>query len=98
GEPRRSEVAARRRAYVEAALATLRAVDPHGRPGDELLSAANLLLGMLNGIATRPFVRSRDDARALAARVGALFLYGFLDHAADGSAAGVPRTEARHDA
>ena len=48
-------------------------------PEDELLSATNLLLGMLNGIATRPFLRSPEDARALAAEVGALFLYGFLE-------------------
>jgi hypothetical protein len=34
---------------------------------------------MLNGIATRPFLRSADDARALAAEVGALFLHGFLE-------------------
>jgi hypothetical protein len=39
---------------------------------------------MLNGIATRPFVRSSDDARALAAEVGALFLYGFLERAGGG--------------
>ena len=36
---------------------------------------------MLNGIATRPFLRSRQDARALASEVGALFLYGFLEAA-----------------
>ncbi|MBI4629821.1 MAG: TetR family transcriptional regulator [Candidatus Rokubacteria bacterium] len=86
-EPRRSDVAAKRGDYVQRGLAVLRELDPHGRSGDELLSATNLLLGMLNGIATRPFVRSRDDARALAAQVGSLFLYGFLEPA-----------EARHDA
>jgi hypothetical protein len=36
---------------------------------------------MLNGIATRPFLRSADDARVLAAEVGALFLHGFLERA-----------------
>jgi hypothetical protein len=43
---------------------------------------------MLNGIATRPFVRSGDDARALATEVASLFLYGFLER--DAPTAGVP--------
>lgn len=81
-EPRRSEIAAKRQTYVHRALGILRELDPHGRSGDELLSAANLLLGMLNGIARRPFLTSSDDARALAGEVGALFLYGFLERAA----------------
>jgi AcrR family transcriptional regulator len=85
-EPRRAEVAAKRHAYVERALRILRELDPRHRSGDELLSATNLLLGMLNGIARRPFVRSSDDARALAGTVGALFLYGFLERAGDGGA------------
>ncbi|MEK7714739.1 MAG: TetR/AcrR family transcriptional regulator [candidate division NC10 bacterium] len=80
-EPRRSEIAAKRGEYLQRGLAVLRELDPNGRSGDELLSATNLLLGMLNGIATRPFLRSREDARSLAARVGALFLYGFLEPA-----------------
>lgn len=83
GEPRRSEIAAKRRAYLERGLAVLHELDPHGRSGDELLSATNLLLGMLNGIATRPFLRSQEDSRALAAEVAALFLYGFLERSAD---------------
>jgi AcrR family transcriptional regulator len=78
-EPRRSEIAAKRQSYPQRGFAILRELDPHGRSGDELLSATNLLLGMLNGIATRPFLRSSDDARRLAAEVGALFLYGFLE-------------------
>lgn len=86
-EPRRSEIAAERGEYLQRGLAILRQLDPHGRSGDELLSATNLLLGMLNGIATRPFVRSREDARTLAGEVGALFLYGFLEHSAEPSAA-----------
>ena len=77
--PRRDEISAKRRSYLTRGLAVLRELAPHGRSGDELLSATNLLLGMLNGIATRPFVRSPEDARALAAEVGALFLYGFLE-------------------
>lgn len=81
-EPQRSEVAAKRQAYLHRGLAVLKELDPHRRSQDELLSATNLLLGMLNGIATRPFLRSAEDARALAAEVGALFLYGFLEHAA----------------
>ena len=77
--PRRDETTAKRQSYLTRGLAVLRELDPHQRSGDELLSATNLLLGMLNGIATRPFLRSRDDARALASEVGALFLYGFLE-------------------
>lgn len=78
-EPRRSEIAARRQAYLQRGLAVLGDLDPHRRSDAALFSATNLLLGMLNGIATRPFLRSADDARVLAAEVGALFLYGFLD-------------------
>ena len=78
-EPRRSEIAAKRQAYLRRGLAVLRELDPHGRSDSELFSATNLLLGMLNGIATRPFLRSAEDARALAPQVGALFLYGFLE-------------------
>jgi len=78
-EPRRGEIAAKRQAYLQRGLAVLRDLDPHRRSATELFSATNLLLGMLNGIATRPFLRSADDARALAAQVGALFLYGFLE-------------------
>lgn len=78
-EPRRAEIAARRQAYLERGLAVLRDLDPHGRSDAELFSATNLLLGMLNGIATRPFLRSAADARALAAEVGTLFLHGFLE-------------------
>lgn len=79
-EPRRGEIAARRQAYLQRGLAVLRELDPHGRSDSELFSATNLLLGMLNGIATRPFLRSVDDARVLASEVGALFLHGFLEH------------------
>jgi AcrR family transcriptional regulator len=78
-EPRRAEIAARRQAYLQRGLAVLRELDPHGRSDAELFSATNLLLGMLNGIATRPFLRSAEDARALAVEVGALFLHGFLE-------------------
>jgi AcrR family transcriptional regulator len=86
-EPRRGEIAAKRHAYVQRALRILQELDPHHRSGDELLSATNLLLGMLNGIARRPFLTSSDDARVLAGTVGALFLYGFLERA---GGAGVP--------
>jgi AcrR family transcriptional regulator len=77
--PQRDEIAVKRQSYLTRGLAILRELDPHGRSGDELLSATNLLLGMLNGIATRPFLRSPEDARTLAPEVGALFLYGFLE-------------------
>ena len=78
-EPRRGEIAARRGEYLQRGLAVLRELDRYGRSGDELLSATNLLLGMLNGIATRPFLRSRESAQALAGEVSALFLHGFLE-------------------
>jgi len=81
-EPRRSEIAVKRQAYLQRGLVVLRDLDPHRRSESELFSATNLLLGMLNGIATRPFLRSLDDARGLAAEVGALFLYGFLERSA----------------
>jgi AcrR family transcriptional regulator len=86
-EPRRGEVAARRQAYLRRGMAVLRELDRQGRSGDELLSATNLLLGMLNGIATRPFLRTPDDARSLARKVGALFLHGFLATPAEPAAA-----------
>ena len=84
GEPQRSEIATKRQAYLRRGLAVLRELDPRERSEDELLSATNLLLGMLNGISTRPFLRSAADARALGAEVGALFLYGFLERSAAG--------------
>ncbi len=97
-EPRRSEITAKRQAYVHRALAILRELDPHARSGDELLSASNLLLGMLNGIARRPFLTSSEDARTLAGAVGALVLYGFLERSGD--SAGVPSANfgGEHDA
>jgi AcrR family transcriptional regulator len=84
-EPRRSEIVARRNAYLERGLAVLAGLDPHGRTRDELFSATNLLLGMLNGIATRPFLRSPDSVGTLAAEVAALFLYGFLERTSPGA-------------
>jgi hypothetical protein len=59
-------------------LAVLAALDPHERAERELFPAANLLLGMLNGIAVPPFLKTPEDPRALARQVGALFLDGFL--------------------
>jgi AcrR family transcriptional regulator len=89
-EPRRAEIAARRNGYVQRGLAILRELDPHGRAGDELLSATNLLLGMLNGIARRPHLKASDDVAALAASAAALFLHGFLERSA--VADGAPAT------
>jgi len=77
-EPRRSEIRAKRGEYLQRGLAILRELDPHHRSGDELLSVTNLLLGMLNGIATRPFLRRWEDDRTLTTEVGNLFLHGFL--------------------
>jgi AcrR family transcriptional regulator len=76
---RREEIAAKRRAYMTRGLQILAALDPHGRSADELYSATNLLLGMLNGIATGPFLKTRDDTRGRAAQIAGLFLYGFLE-------------------
>ncbi|HEV8310290.1 MAG TPA: TetR/AcrR family transcriptional regulator [Methylomirabilota bacterium] len=97
-EPRRSEITAKRQAYLGRGLQVLRHLDPHGRSGDELLSATNLLLGMLNGIATRPFLRPGRDVRALAAEVAALFLYGFLERSADRGGAPAAFPGGKHDA
>ena len=83
-EPQRGEIARKRGAYVQRGLGLLRDLDPRARAEGELVSATTLLLGMLNGIATRPFVRGNEDARRLAAEVGALFLYGFLEPASAG--------------
>lgn len=82
-EPHHAEIAAKRRVYIERGLRVLAELDPHGRDLHELYSATNLLLGMLNGIAAGPFVRSLDDAQMLAGQIGALFLYGFLERTAD---------------
>jgi AcrR family transcriptional regulator len=76
--PGRVEVVAKRRTYMNRWLGVLRELDPHERGDGELFSAVNLLLGMLNGIAVRPFLKSADDAAVLAAQVTALFLRGFL--------------------
>jgi AcrR family transcriptional regulator len=75
----RVEVVAKRRAYIDRWMAVLRDLDPHRRGEREIFSAANVLLGMLNGIAVRPFLKTAEDAAALAGQVGALFLHGFLD-------------------
>jgi len=81
--PRRGEIAGKRRAYIERGVRALADLDPRGRSGDELYSAINLLLGMLNGITAGPFVRSAGDARILAEQVGGLFLHGFLQRSAE---------------
>jgi AcrR family transcriptional regulator len=83
GGAHRSELAVRRRLYMERGLAVLAALDPHGRSHAELFSATNLLLGMLNGIATGAFLRTSDDPGRLAAQIGALFLHGFLERSSD---------------
>jgi TetR/AcrR family transcriptional regulator, cholesterol catabolism regulator len=84
-EPHRSEVAAKRQEYLGRGLAVLRELDPLRRPEEELFSATNLLLGMLNGIGTRPFVRSGRSVQALANEVASLFLHGFLDGGTEAS-------------
>jgi AcrR family transcriptional regulator len=88
-DPQRLEIAVKRQAYLRRGLGVLRQLDPYERPEIELFSATNLLLGMLNGIATRPFLRSPEDTRALAAEVGALFLYGFLERSHESAATDV---------
>lgn len=97
-EPRRSEIRAKRGEYLQRGLAILKQLDPHRRSGDELLSATNLLLGMLNGIATRPFLRSREDARVLAGEIGAVFLYGFLERSSDRTSLPAAVLGGEHDA
>ena len=77
-DPHRTEAAQKRHSYLLRGIEVLRALDSHGRSPDELLDAINLLLGMLNGIATRPFLKRREDDRTLTAEVGNLFLRGFL--------------------
>jgi AcrR family transcriptional regulator len=96
-EPRRSEIVAKQGQYLQRGLAVLRELDPHERSGDELLGATILLLGMLNGISTRPFLRSGEDAHALAGAVGALFLYGFLERSTIPNGAGAPLLGGEHD-
>lgn len=83
GEPHRSEIAAKRREYLHRGLAVLSELDRQCRPEEELRSATTLLLGMLNGLATRPFIRSGRDVRALATEVADLFLHGFLGRGAE---------------
>ena len=78
----RAEVAAKRRAYMNRWLVVLRDLDPQGRADRELFSAVNVLLGMLNGIAMPPFLKTADDAATLAGQVAALFLHGFLHEGA----------------
>jgi AcrR family transcriptional regulator len=97
-EPHRSDIIGKRGEYLERGMAILRELDPHGRSRDELLSATMLLLGMLNGIATRPFLRSGEDVHGLAGEVGALFLYGFLEHSGDRTTAAHPLGGEDHDA
>lgn len=77
-EPRRAAAGQKRQEYLLRGLEILRALDNRGRGDEELLAATNLLLGMLNGIATRPFVGQGRETGALTAEVGRLFLYGFL--------------------
>ena len=77
-DPHRAAASQKRQAYLLRGLEILRALDNRGRSNDELLAATNLLLGMLNGIATRPFVGQGRDTGALAVEVGRVFLYGFL--------------------
>lgn len=77
-DPHRAQASQKRQAYLLRGLEILRALDDSDRSGDELLSATNLLLGMLNGIATRPFLGQGRDIRLLTAEVGRLFLHGFL--------------------
>lgn len=96
GPTHRSEIVVKRRAYMARWLDVLCELDPHARSDRTLFSAANLLLGMLNGIAVPPFLRTADDARRLAAEVSALFLHGFLGCAADGGEPAVAGD--RHDA
>jgi len=96
---------AKRYAYIERGAEILRSVDRSGRSEDELLQATNLLLAMLNGIATRPFMagsRSPDnpiprlpDPSPLAQTVLKLFLHGFLAAPFDAAATAEETAHAR---
>lgn len=77
-DPHRAPAIQKRQSYLLRGLEVLRALDNSGRGNEELLGATNLLLGMLNGIATRPFVGPGQETEALTAEVGHLFLHGFL--------------------
>lgn len=77
-ETHRAEAAQKRQTYLFRGLEILRILDGRGRSDDDLLAATNLLLGMLNGVATRPFVRKEAGLQELATQVGGLFLNGFL--------------------
>lgn len=77
-EPHRTAAATKRRLFLLRGVEFLRALDAQGRSDDELLEAAELLFGMLNGIATRPFGASPATSPSLAELVNNLFLHGFL--------------------
>lgn len=77
-EPHRTAAATKRHSYLLRGLEILRALDRNGRTDEEMLDAVNLLLGMLNGIATRPFMAPSATYRSLAEVVKNLFLHGFL--------------------
>ncbi|MFQ5829460.1 MAG: TetR/AcrR family transcriptional regulator [Candidatus Methylomirabilia bacterium] len=77
-EPHRGAAALKRHSYLLRGLEVLRALDRNGRSDDELLDATNLLLGMLNGIATRPFMVPAGGGGSVAEVVKNLFLYGFF--------------------
>ncbi len=96
-EPHRGAIALKRQAYLRRGLGVLRELDPHGRSGEELLSATTLLVGMLNGIARPPFVRSTDEARVLARQVSELFLHGFLERASDRAGVAATLNGGHHD-
>jgi len=95
-EPHRTAVAAKRHSYLLRGLEVLRALDPHARTDDELLDATNLLLGMLNGIATRPFMAPAGAHAALAEVVKNIFLHGFLGTVHGSGPARAPAARARH--
>ncbi len=80
----------KRQGYLLRGLEILRALDDGGRDDDELLAATNLLLGMLNGIATRPFVAQGRDVETLTTEVCRLFLHGFLRSGRPGGVATAP--------
>ena len=77
-EPHRTAAATKRHLYLLRGLDVLRVLDSQVRADDELLDATNLLLGMLNGIATRPFMAPSATDRSVADVIKNLFLYGFL--------------------
>jgi AcrR family transcriptional regulator len=81
---RRSLVEAKRRAYLERGVEVLRDLDPRGRSDEELRTAADLLLAMVERAAGSSLSNTAANGPGVASRLRQLFLHGFLDGAETG--------------